>query len=238
MPGKLPIAVDHILQAVAHAKCRGCRGLGRWRTKVRCPTCNGKGTTAEIVEICTVCEGRGQLLNAARVTVDCDLCDGYGAFYRECWECRQAGFIHEGDDYCGTCNGAGETSLAGKVAVDGDVRYVRHLLARLREYTERGSEQDLEKACGLDGLLIDIIKRACEIKPPRDRELFPQADRIAYGNMRVVLHRAVEEQEKRAARERIEQRAEFVEAARQLRSQTREIRSDLRQRFWEGLGHW
>lgn len=237
MPEKLPISVDDILHAVAHAACPECRGLGRWRTKVRCGTCNGKGTTAEIAEICNVCQGRGQLPNGGLPPLTCDLCHGFGAAYRECWECKQAGFVYEGDDYCGTCEGAGEIPFSRKVATTAAAPYVRHLVSKMNEYTKRGAQEDLEKACGLDDLLLDALKQAHALNPRRDRELFSNEVRGLYSVARMQLSQAVRQQEEEMRCERLQMRAEFAEAVRRLQARSKEIRDDIQGRFWDGLGH-
>jgi hypothetical protein len=235
---KLPIAVDDVLHAFAHAACPECQGLGRWRTKVRCATCNGKGTTAEIAEICTVCQGRGQLASGdGPPPLICDLCDGFGVLFRECWECKQAGFTYLGDDYCRTCEGGGEIPFARKVAAAGAVPYVRHLVAKLEEYTARGSQEDLEKACRLDDLLLESLKHAHAMNPRRDGELFSDELRGQYSVARMTLGQAVREQEERSQRERKQMQVEFTEAVRRLRAKSQEIRDDIQGRFWDGLGH-
>jgi hypothetical protein len=234
---KLPIAVDDILQAVSNSVCTECRGLGRWRTKVRCETCNGKGSTREITEMCAVCQGRGQIPGTAGTPVTCALCEGFGVAYRDCWECKKVGFTYPQDDYCGRCGGAGEIPLAVMVATIGSGPYVRHLVMRLKEYTERGGQEDLEKACGLDDLLLDTLKRAHGLNPRRDHELFSDEVRGLYSVTRMTLGQAVRQHEERSRRERAQMRTEFTEAARRLRARSLEIRSYLGGRFWDGLGH-
>jgi hypothetical protein len=234
---KLPIAVDDVLNAVAHAICPECRGLGRWRTKVRCGACNGKGSTTEITEICSLCQGRGQLPNGGLPPLTCDLCDGFGAAYRDCWECKQAGFIYQGDDYCGTCKGAGEIRFARKIAATATAPYVRHLVSKLIDCIQRGVQEDLEKACGLDDLLLDALKVAHAMNPPRDRELFSDEVRGLYSVARMQLGQAVRQNEDRRRRERAQMRAEFAEAVRRFQARSKEIRDDIQGRFWDGLGH-
>lgn len=237
MPTNLPISVASILDALRHAVCTECRGLGRRRTKVRCPTCNGKGTENVIVEICAVCQGYGQIPDAKLCALECALCEGFGAIYRECWECRHNGFILERDDYCGRCNGAGEVPLARKVAETGDRTYISHLVRRLEEYSSKGTEEDLAKACAIDGLLHDALRHSREMSPRRDKELFSEELRILFGAARVRLGQEVRRQEDRCLRERRQGRSEYLAAVARLRSRSIEMQGHVADRFWHGLGY-
>ena len=237
MPPKLPIAVDDILQALKSPECNNCQGMGRWRTKKRCTTCNGKGTTAEIMEICTVCKGRGQLPDRSVRRVECSLCRGFGVVYQECWECKHTGFVEEGDEYCDVCRGAGEVPLAGKVAEAADPKYIRHLVQKLEEYAEKGSQVDLTKACAIDALLHNALKHAYQITPRRDRDLFSEEIRVAFGIARMKLGQKMRQCEEESQRKKLQARAEYAQALALIRSRVQETKHDLNSEYWHGLGY-
>lgn len=211
--------------------------MGRWRTKKRCPTCNGKGSTSDIEEICAACTGRGQVPDAKAQRVDCPLCLGFGVAYRACWECKQTGFVEEGDEYCGTCSGAGEMPFATKVAREAERPYVRHLIERIDEYTRKGTQEGMVRACALDNLLHDALRQAYTMAPRRDNELFSQELRIAFGAVRVRLGQQARRLEEQSRNERRQSMADFVEALHRLRLRAQEIREELNRRYWDGLGY-
>ena len=237
MPPKLPIAVDDILQALKSSECSNCQGMGRWRTKQRCRSCNGKGTTADITEVCTVCKGRGQLPDRSLQRVDCSLCGGFGFLFRECWECKQTGFVEEGDEYCDVCHGSGEVPFALKVAETEGPPYIRHLVRKLEEYAEKGSQADLTKACAIDAVLHDALKHAYQMTPRRDRELFSEEIRLAFGDARMTLGRKMRQCEEENRRMQLQAKAEYVQAIALVRSRVQEITHDLNSEYWHGLGY-
>lgn len=212
--------------------------MGRWPRKQRCRTCNGKGTTAEILEQCTICQGRGQLPDDSARPLTCSLCDGFGVLYQECWECKQTGCIEGSDDYCQQCNGSGEVSFALRIVSEGSLPYLHYLLARLEQYAEQKTQDDLLKACSLDTLLLEVCGSVNELDRTIAEQLLPAAFRVAYGKARVTLKRNMQAFEERAASERVALRSTFVQEMTRLRSQAQQARDAIQGRFWTGLGHW
>ncbi len=237
MPARLPISVEQILAAIGDAACQCCRGIGRWRRRQRCRTCNGKGTTAEIIEQCTICQGRGQLPDEFARPVTCSLCDGCGVIYQDCWECKQTGFLEEGDEYCGVCLGTGEVPLARRVAETAEPQYIRHLVQRLEEYTSRGSRSDLAKACAIDALLHESLKHAYQMAPRRDKDLFSEEIRVAFGAARMTLGQRIRQREEQDRREKLQAKAEYVQALALMRSRAQETTHGLNSEYWHGLGY-
>ncbi len=239
VPSRLPIPVDKILAAISDPVCPSCAGMGRWRQKQRCRTCNGKGTTANIIERCTVCQGRGQLpAELIRRTTECSLCEGYGVVYEACRDCRQTGCLEGTDEYCEQCSGSGEVSFAQRVVDEGSLPYLEHILQRLVEYARQPTQEGLLKACHLDILLLDVCKSVNELDRSHAEQKLPASFRVAFGNARVTLKRQMQAFEERAANESVALRATILQEMHRLRSEAHEAREAIQGRFWTGLGHW
>jgi hypothetical protein len=238
MPARLPISVDDILAAIKESVCPSCHGLGRWRRKQRCLTCNGKGATPKIVERCTICQGRGQVPTESAEPIDCPLCDGHGVIYEDCWECGRTGCLEGSDDYCEPCSGAGVVPFACRVAKEADLLYLRHVLDKLIEYSRKQTQEDLVKACKLDALLLDVRGFVNEQDRTRADRLLPAAFRVAFGDARVSLKQSMRAFEERAASERLELRSTFVQEMSRLRTETKDLQDAIQGQFWSGLGHW
>jgi len=236
MPPALPIAVSDILAAVREPRCNQCGGLGRWRTKLKCPTCNGSGTTAEITEICVACNARGQVPGATGEPLDCALCNRFGVVFRDCWECARRGFVEKGDDYCVKCKGTGETPLALLIAETAQPQYVRHLIRCISENAQAGGNR-LAAAIELDRLLHATLKEAYRLRPARDDELFSPDARLAFGDARLQLGQAVRRREEQERSEAAAGRAELLAMISELRSRAIEMSDQTERQYWSGLGY-
>ena len=189
--------------------------------------------TAAVLEICTACDGRGQLPDSNLQRVECPLCEGYGVLFAECVQCKKQGFTEGADEYCDTCHGEGRISLARRVAETAEPRYVRYLVDLLRDYSQRHSQADLSKASELDAVLREVQETACNLVPKRDRELFPEQLCLSMNIARKALAQAMRLRSEQDQQER----ATLLNEARGTRGGQQDLRSEserLHNKYWQG----
>jgi len=134
------------------------------------------------------------------------------------------------------CNGAGDVLFCHKVVKEANRLYIRHLVQKIREYADKGVQEDLVKACAIDALLLVSLRHAFEQNPRRDTDLFSEEIRVAFGDARVALGQKSRQYDKERRQEGLKDVSDYLEAIRLMRLRNQTM-TDSPKEYWHGLGY-